>query len=456
MPNEKIPARAVLAFVNALESSRVNMHGFLMMREGEIAAEGYWKPFHKDVPHRMYSVSKSMTALAIGMLAGDGRLKLDDPIAAYFPEYIPDPLPGPLERMTLRHMLKMATVHSFTTYKRMQDDNWTRTFFTVPPDHEPGAVFTYDTSSSHTLAALVQKLTGQTLDAFLKQRLFDPLGCSGAMRWLRDPAGVCLGGSGLICTLRDLGRVAACCLRGGEGLVPEDFLREATSKQIETPLQPLYDEQFGYGYQFWRTRENGYAMFGMGGQLAICLPEYNLAVCTVADTQLDYAGVQKIYDALFHFALPIIKEGGDDNGAQAELNKRLPDLAIPAVENHPAFERWHEYIFQFEQNPMGITQLKVTKGRLRWSGSAGEQELPFGVGAMESGIFPGTGEPCITSAGWIAPKVLHLVCHVFGDEPGVMDLLLAFDGGHLTMKMRSTPNAILQAYNGILSGIEVL
>jgi len=454
MQKKLIPARAVLAFLNALEASQANMHGFLFMREGEIAAEGYWKPFHKDHPHRMYSVSKSMTALAIGMLLGDGYLKLDDHIASYFPEHLSDPTPEQIKRMTIRHMLKMATAHSSTTYKRKQDDNWTRTFFTVPPDHEPGMVFSYDTSASHTLAALVEKLTGQPLDVFLKRRLFDPLKCSGEMRWMKDPVGVCQGGSGLVLTLRDLGLVAACCLRGGDGYVPEDFLKEATQKQIDTPLQPIYDEQFGYGYQFWRTRENGYAMFGMGGQLAICLPDYDLAVCTMADTQQDHAGVQKIHDALFHFALPLIIEGGDDTDAQEELDRRLQHLAIPAVANQPTYENWPAlaYVYQLEQNPAGITHLKVENGRIRFVDTLGEHDLPFGIGTMEHGAFPGTREPCIASAGWIAPGTMHLVCHVIGDEPGVMELLLAVDGFRVTMKVRSTRNAMLQPYDGFFSG----
>ncbi len=450
-----VSARAVLAFLNALDKSKVNMHGFLMLRNGDIAAQGYWKPYVKETPHRMFSVSKSMTSLAIGILAGDGLLKLNDPIGAYFPEYLPDPVPGPISRMTIRHMLMMATAHRSSTYKQVRDDNWTRTFFTMPPDNEPGAVFAYDTSASHTLAALVQKCTGQTLLAFLEERLFKPLGLNGTMRWLTDPVGVCQGGSGLVCTLHDLGQVAACCLRGGDGFVPEDFLRAATAKQIDTPLQPHLDEQFGYGYQFWCTRRNGYAMFGMGGQLAVCLPDHDLVVCTMADTQLDHSGVQKIHDAIFDHALPLMDDFSADADLQAELNHRLQSLCIPVVENHTAFEFWTSSIYLLEPNPMGIERIQVEKGKFAYVKDGREQLLFFGVGEMAQGVFPSTVEPCIASAGWLSPGVLHLVCHMIGDEPGVMDMLLAFCEDRVTMKVRSPHQVYLQSYNGSASGIRM-
>ena len=44
------------------------MHGFLILRKGQIAAEGYWAPYTENSMHRMYSVSKSFVALAVGLM----------------------------------------------------------------------------------------------------------------------------------------------------------------------------------------------------------------------------------------------------------------------------------------------------------------------------------------------------------------------------------------------------
>ena len=80
--------------------------------------------------------------------------------------------------MTIRDMLMMRTCHRRTTYKEGSSswdyvtsycDNWTESFFKVKPDHDPGALFFYDTSSPHTLGALIEKLTGMDLADYLRK-----------------------------------------------------------------------------------------------------------------------------------------------------------------------------------------------------------------------------------------------------------------------------------------------
>ena len=70
--------RAILSFLKEMEGR--NLHGFLLTLRGETLAEGYYAPFGAEQMHRMYSVSKSVVSLAIGMLADEGRLSLRDPI----------------------------------------------------------------------------------------------------------------------------------------------------------------------------------------------------------------------------------------------------------------------------------------------------------------------------------------------------------------------------------------
>lgn len=51
---------------------------------GELIGERYWEPFHRDSLHRMYSITKSFTSLATGLLAAEGKIGLDDRICTYF------------------------------------------------------------------------------------------------------------------------------------------------------------------------------------------------------------------------------------------------------------------------------------------------------------------------------------------------------------------------------------
>ncbi|MBE0600721.1 MAG: serine hydrolase, partial [Firmicutes bacterium] len=273
-------AEGIGRMLDRLDAQDVCIHGFTLVQDGNRLASGAWAPLRATDPHRMFSVSKSMTSLAIGLLEAEGRLRLTDAICDYFPDKLPDAVPGPLRRQTIRDMLRMASCHRFTTYKQSGDPDWTRTFFTVPPTHEPGTVFHYDTSASHTLAALAERLTGMPILSFLQAWLFDGIGATDAKRWLQDPVGVSQGGTGLIMTLDDLTKTAQFCLGGGVGTPLEGYLREAVKKQIDTPPKGKAEERYGYGYQFWRVRSNGYAMYGLGGQLAVCLPDSGIVFCT--------------------------------------------------------------------------------------------------------------------------------------------------------------------------------
>ena len=83
-----ISSEKVIKFIEKLEKRGARTHAILFMKGDKIFAEGYWKPFHQDFCHRMYSQTKSFVGIAIGLLEEEGKLSLDDTIASYFPEKI--------------------------------------------------------------------------------------------------------------------------------------------------------------------------------------------------------------------------------------------------------------------------------------------------------------------------------------------------------------------------------
>ena len=150
-------------YIRTLNDKRKICHSFLMIRHGKVFAEGYWAPFHKDFMHRMYSVSKSFVSAAIGMLADEGQISLDDRIITYFPDQDDGNVHPLIHEMTIRDMLMMATCHKHNSYG-VGDENWLRTFFHphTEPDHPAGTEFRYDTAATYTLDVLVERLTGKT------------------------------------------------------------------------------------------------------------------------------------------------------------------------------------------------------------------------------------------------------------------------------------------------------
>ncbi len=446
---EGLLAKRIRNFAARLEREDVNMHGFLLSVDGEAKAKAYYAPFREGQIHRMYSVSKTMTGLAVGMLAEEGKLNFDQKIADFFPDWLP-PHPDPyLTELSIADMLRMATCYANTTYREGVDDNWAETFFTGTPTHAPGTVFHYDTGCSQALAALVRRLSGQEVMDFLEERLFRPLGLTDDRKWLRDPSGCCQGGSGLCMSLRDLHRVALCVLDGGRGLIPEWYVREMGKKHTDTLLQANEEEKYGYGWQCWRTRA-GFAMYGLGGQLAVFCPEKKTVLSTIADTRLDPCGVQRIHDAFFEEVYPYI---GTEDTDEVVLNLKVTGLPDEAALSLPPAGA-----FRFPAgNPLGLKELKLTENSALFLRESGEAELAFRRGETVETAWPGRQDvPALVSAGMAAPGLLRIRCFAVGDSPCGFDMLLFAEGDRLTVQSRKSNDLKLTpGYAGVATGVRI-
>ncbi len=431
--------------ITRLAERDVNMHGFILSVGGEDLATAYYRPFREGQPHRMYSVSKTMTGLAVGMLADEGRLKLDDRIAAFFPDLLSENPDKRILHQTIRDMLRMATCYRETAYREELED-WTKPFFQGKPSHEPGTVFHYDTGASQVLAALVKRISGQEVMDYLEQRLFKPLGLRDARFWLRDPSGCCQGGTGLCMSLRDMHRIACCLLAGGEQLVPAWYLTEMTKKQIETVQRQAEEEKYGYGWQCWMTRA-GWSMYGMGGQLYIVCPDRQTVFSTIADTRLDSNGVQKIYDAFFEEVYPF-----------ADKETMPPtrfDLNVNVLPHRDGCEEEHSGLFLFEpDNLLGLKWLRLEENRLVYEQLRGQALLPFQPGAWLETSYPGWPEvPALTMAGWLEPGLLRIRCFAIGSAPCGFEWLLCFRDSQVTVQSMCSSDPVTAEYNGVATGM---
>ena len=130
-----------------------------------------------------------------------------------------------MEEMTIENLLMMETCHNMTTYKKTSTtENWVRSFFQTIPTHRPGTLFMYDTSASHVLCALVEKLTGQKLLDYLKDQFLRTIGFSEESYIMADPFGVSMGGTGLMAKPVDMLRVGLMMLN--RGIHPDDYGKE--------------------------------------------------------------------------------------------------------------------------------------------------------------------------------------------------------------------------------------
>lgn len=458
----------IIKFIKSLEYSQIPMHSMLIIRYGKLIAETYYAPYKKDTLHRMFSVTKSFTSLAIGLLAEEGKLSLEDKIVKYFPEMLPKEGVHPYTaEMTIKDMLKMSSAHENTTYKLNLEKDWVKSFFTVKPSHHPGSIFSYDTSSSHTLAALVEKLSGMKLLDYLRSKCLDELEFSKDSYIIPDPEGVSMGGSGLMATSRDLAKVAWTVMHNGvfeqKQLFPESYIKEAIKKQIDTSVKGgSTEEKQGYGYQFWRIRNDGFAFFGMGGQLAICLPKEDLLVITTADTQGLGGGVQTIYDTFWreiynHISDKSLNENKE--GYQA-LKAVLKECHIKEVEGqltNPLVNVINRKSYHFDENPMKLKSIKIewreNSGVFFYENHKGKQELAFGLGRQIESTFPHYNMNCVTSGAWIEERTFLIKSHIIDECIGSVQVQLSFKNDkEIVVYMKKVEEYLFNEFSGFANG----
>lgn len=475
-----VSSRLVSKFIRTLNKRGLAMHSVLLMKGQDIFGEFYWKPFHKDMPQRMYSQTKSLVAVAIGLLEEDGLLKLDDKIHTYFPDKIDRQLPPYLEQLTIRQMLTMQTAGTTLFWFRFPEaEDRTAWYFQHNlGDHPGGMQFYYDSNGSQVLSALVERLSGKSLFDFLNERIFRHLDTFKTASVLKTRNDDSFGDSAMICTLRDMasfGRfVMNYGLWEGKRLMNEAYLRTATSRLVDndrTGFDCALSQ--GYGYQIWRV-PGGFAFNGMGAQLTLCLPEQDLIFSCTSDNQGFPAAKDLILSAFYEL---IVENMGDPLAEDPQAAKECEDLAreleLVCLQG-PVSSDFAEEIsgktYVCEENPMGIREFSLEfypdgTGAFCYVNAQGEKKLPFGMSKNVFGKFPQAGYSdlhvgvtgpegyyydCAASAAWVEPKKLNLRVQIIDKYLGNFLATFSFAEDVALVTMAKTAEGFLEEYSGRL------
>lgn len=441
---EGVDAAGVHALLDALEAApAIEPHSLMVLRHGKVVTAGWWAPYSADRPHLLYSLSKSFTATAAGLAAAEGLLRLDDPVISYFPEFDADITDPRSRAMLVRHVTTMASGHAAETHDRaleLDREEPVRGFLLLPPDGDPGTVFAYNQPATYALAAIVQRVTGQSLTDYLRPRLFEPLGI-GDVGWLRGRTGRQLGFSGLHATTDAIARLGQLYLQGGEWegerLLPEWWVEEATRSHIVNPDGTWIDWAQGYGFQFWMSR-HGYRGDGAYGQYCLVLPEQDAVVAITGAT----AEMQEVLDLVWRHLLPAFG-AAPLPGREAEdaaLAERMSGLALPSATGKSAPLERPVTFTPYDGGCAGLPKLTAVEvdadgRRVTFVEDGDRLELAFG----EPGWTVTEGPvPAAVSGGWIDEDSLVLDVALL-ETPHHVDLTCSLTDRTFTAKWRTEP-----------------
>lgn len=475
-----IASSRVKKFIEYLEKNGLSTHNLILSRYDDIFLECYWQPFERSFLHRMYSVSKSIVSLAIGFLLQDGKIRLDDKICAYFPKETENLKDENVKNQTIRDMLRMATAKPEQYWFDAKPDDRVRFYFendsaSIPP----GTVFHYDSMGSFVLCALAERISGMELIKYLKIKLFDKIGVSEDTYCLKCPGGHSWGDSGILMRPIDLWKIARFVLNCGKWngeQILTDYIKEATKVQTDNNVFGAADcDTFGYGYQFWRTYDNSYAMLGMGCQIALCVPDKELIMIYNGDNQGNEFAENLVLRGFFDIIAGGIKESAlpENQKSYSSLKRCTDDLKLSCAVGKDFSDFQNEInnkTYYLSENPMGIRKFRLEfsdgDGKFIYENAQGNKVLSFGMGKNVYGLFPQEGYSddtgtvyskgnfysCAASAAWTEEKKLFIKVQITDKYFGRLNITIGFKDDKVGLFMNKAAEDFLCEYQGYAEG----
>ncbi len=291
---------AVNNILRSDDQAGLNTRAIVVVKDGEIVAEGYADGISNKTPLLGWSMAKSVTAMMLGRLEALG--KVSDADKQLFSQWQDE-----RQKLTLKQLLQMSSGLQFDeTYAPGSDA--THMLFTASSAsdvainsalaHAPDSQFSYSSGTTNLLSRYLHQVLGENVNqtvSFLQQELFIPAGIHSAV-FEPDASGVLVGSSYLYATGRDWARLGLIMVNGGkinnEHILAADWIKRATSANSS-------DNEKAYGYQFWLNQgddnlrwpalpEDAYAMMGNRHQSVMMIPSQSTVLVRLGWTKGDY------------------------------------------------------------------------------------------------------------------------------------------------------------------------
>ena len=442
-----ITSASLLNVIETAKARGIQLHSLMVLRHGKVAAQLWWKPYAPDIPHHLYSFSKSLTATAIGFALDEGLLSLDDRIIKFFPRRVGENADSRIYSVTVEHLLTMTSGIVLSNEATMfVAPDWVEQILNSPLTYFPGDRFVYNSLNTYLLSAILRRVAGVGLVDYLTPRLFQPLGIP-IPHWDKCPMGIECGGWGLSLRTEDMARFCQLYLDDGiwqgKRILPEGWAAAAGSHHVDTDSDSKFRDtphnRSGYGYQFWVNRDrSSFRADGMMGQYGIVMKEKDMVVVTTACCSDQLLVLDLLWDVFFPF-VDIIPHDSQPGSDYDDLCAIAQTLEMPVPTSVPRCrdieDRISGNVYSFPLNrhsllplalrylydvpPLGIDELcfEFTDDvcYISWREDGTYNRLPFRLdGHYEHGkvLYSGNERDVVTYAAWTSLDTLEIYIRI--------------------------------------------
>lgn len=275
---------------NKINNNYNNIAGIVVLKDGKTLYENYFNECTAASRLHIYSVTKSIVSILIGIAMDKGYIKSSDQkVLDFFPDYIVKKREKTIQSVTFKNLLTMTAPYKykFAPYiKYFTSDDYVQFSLDLLGGREQIGKFRYaPLIGPDILSGILIKATGKSVFDFAAENLFSPLGITVETNvifhskeeqlafnkakdisgWVVDPSGVNTAGWGLTLTPMDMAKIGQLYLSGGmwedKRIVSEKWIEESTKEHGRWEKLDL-----AYGYLWW-LHEDGYAAMGDGGNV---------------------------------------------------------------------------------------------------------------------------------------------------------------------------------------------
>jgi len=299
LKSEGLDSEKIINITNRIKNGEFgNIYSLIIVKNGQLVYEEYFRSSDRDHLFTLYSVSKSFTSALVGIALDKNFIKsINEPFMPYLPEYSDIIEDERKNSITLKHLLTLSSGLDWDEQTYSYEDNrnvhvqmehtgdWIKFILQRPLSDMPGKKWLYNTGNVQLLSAVIKKSTGLSAHKFAEKYLFKPLGIK-KYYWNADPAGyTCAGGSdgGLRLRTRDLAKFGYLYLYEGKWkdrkILSQQWIEESTKKHRDI------NKNVAYGYLWWvrkpETESNLPGSFyasGSGNHMLIIVPSRKMVI----------------------------------------------------------------------------------------------------------------------------------------------------------------------------------